>query len=334
MPSTLRWRPGNVLARCRCWARERNKMSLTNVDLPEPETPVTAIMHPSGKETSMSRRLCSRAPRTVTTSPVPGPAPRRHRDRPLAREVLPGDRCLVRHQAAPPGDRARVHDVAAVLPRARPDVHGVVRGANRLLVVLDHDDRVAEVAQALERADQALVVALVQADGGLVEHVEHADQAAADLAGQADALGLAARERPGRAGQRQVVEADVEQELHALAHFLEHPVGDHVLALGELQLGHGADRGFDRQAAQLVDVPAVDGHGQRLGLQPRAVALGAVDLADVLLDLLTRPVRLGLAVAALQPRDDALEVRVVGPGPVEPVLVGDAHGAGCPCRRG
>ena len=47
-------------------------MSLTSVDLPEPETPVTATRQPSGNDTSMSLRLCSRAPRTVTTSPVPG----------------------------------------------------------------------------------------------------------------------------------------------------------------------------------------------------------------------------------------------------------------------
>ena len=32
-------------------------MSLTSVDLPEPETPVTATNSPSGNETSMSRRL-------------------------------------------------------------------------------------------------------------------------------------------------------------------------------------------------------------------------------------------------------------------------------------
>ena len=47
-------------------------MSFTSVDLPEPDTPVTAMQQPRGNETSMSRRLCSRAPRTVTTSPVPG----------------------------------------------------------------------------------------------------------------------------------------------------------------------------------------------------------------------------------------------------------------------
>lgn len=41
-------------------------MSLTRVDFPEPETPVTAVSTPSGKATSMSWRLFSRAPWTVS----------------------------------------------------------------------------------------------------------------------------------------------------------------------------------------------------------------------------------------------------------------------------
>jgi hypothetical protein len=63
--------------------------------------------------------------------------------------------------------------------------------------MLDHDHRVAQVAQAGEGAEQAFVVALVQADRRLVEHVHHADQAGADLAGQADALRLAAGQGVG-----------------------------------------------------------------------------------------------------------------------------------------
>ena len=47
-------------------------MSLTSVDLPEPETPVTATKQPSGKLTSMSLRLFSRAPWTVSSRPGVG----------------------------------------------------------------------------------------------------------------------------------------------------------------------------------------------------------------------------------------------------------------------
>ena len=67
--------------------------------------------------------------------------------------------------------------------------------------------------RCIERADQPLVVALVQADARLVEDVEHTHQAGADLRGQADALRLAAGQSGRGAVERQVVEPDVQQEL-------------------------------------------------------------------------------------------------------------------------
>jgi hypothetical protein len=56
----------------------------------------------------------------------------------------------------------------------------------------------------------------------LVEHVEHADQAGADLGGQPDALRLAAGQRGRGAVEREVVEADVEQEPEPGVDLLEH----------------------------------------------------------------------------------------------------------------
>ncbi len=101
---------------------------------------------------------------------------------------------------------------AAVHAGAGAEVDDVVGAADRVLVVLDDDHRVAEVAQPHQRVEQALVVALVQADRRLVEDVHDADEAGADLAREADALRLAARERLGAAIERQVVEADVGEE--------------------------------------------------------------------------------------------------------------------------
>ena len=86
-----------------------------------------------------------------------------------------------------------------MLAGAGAEIDEVVRRAHRLLVVLNHDHGVADVAQPLERRDELLVVALVQSDRRLVEDVEHADQRGADLRGQADALSLAARQRGGGA---------------------------------------------------------------------------------------------------------------------------------------
>ena len=149
----------------------------------------------------------SKLPNDKTETTAAGhlrPPPGRRRDRLAAGQVRPGRRLLVGQQAL---HRAAVHDVAAVLAGARADVDDPVGGADGVLVVLDHDQRVAQVLQPDQRLDQPVVVPLVQADGRLVQHVEHADQAGADLGGQPDALRLAAGEGAGAAVQRQVVQA-------------------------------------------------------------------------------------------------------------------------------
>ena len=46
------------------------------------------------------------------------------------------------------------HQLAAVYARARADVHDPVRLTHGLFVVLHHDERIAQVAQALERGDE------------------------------------------------------------------------------------------------------------------------------------------------------------------------------------
>src|SRR5439155_15276036 len=65
-PVTRVCRPGTCRAPLSLFASTDARMSLTSVDLPEPETPVTDVSTPSGNDTSISRRLCSRAPTTVS----------------------------------------------------------------------------------------------------------------------------------------------------------------------------------------------------------------------------------------------------------------------------
>ena len=98
----------------------------------------------------------------------------RHRDGELARQVAPGQRRGIRHDL---GRRPLGDDFAAMHPGPRPHVDQVIGLQDRLFVMLHHQHGVADVAQPLERAEQAGVVALVQADGRLVQDVEHPDQA-------------------------------------------------------------------------------------------------------------------------------------------------------------
>ena len=62
-------------------------------------------------------------------------------------------------------------DVPAAGAGPGADVDHPVGRANGLFIVLDDDDRVAEVAQIQEGVEEAAVVPLVQTDGGLIEDV-------------------------------------------------------------------------------------------------------------------------------------------------------------------
>ena len=97
----------------------------------------------------------------------------------------------------------------------------MVGGANRIFIVLYHNHGIAEIAQVDQRPQQTFVIALVKADGRLIQHVHHADQTGANLACQSNTLGFAAGERFRRTGQRQIVEANVDQELEAVANLFE-----------------------------------------------------------------------------------------------------------------
>src|SRR5690606_34721079 len=96
-------------------------------------------------------------PRSAQDERLPvAPAAFRWRlDRPLAAEVLTGDRFIDLSEVV---DLARADDTAAMNPGARTDVDDPVGRAHHLFVVLDDDQRVAEVPQPLERSDQAGVV--------------------------------------------------------------------------------------------------------------------------------------------------------------------------------
>ena len=88
----------------------------------------------------------------------------------------------------------------------------MIRAPDRVLVVLDHQQRVALVAELRERIEQHAIVTRMKADGRLVEHVADTLQVRAELGGEPDALRLASRERRRCPIERNVAEPDVLQE--------------------------------------------------------------------------------------------------------------------------
>ena len=112
-------------------------------------------------------------------------------------------------------------EVAAGVACARAEVHDEIGAADGVFIVLDDEDGVAEIAQMLERAEQARIVAGMQTDGWFVENVENAAKARADLRGEADALRFAAGKSGGGAVQAEIAEADGQQKIEALGDFFE-----------------------------------------------------------------------------------------------------------------
>ena len=105
----------------------------------------------------------------------------------------------------------------------------------------------------------------MQADGGFIEDIEHAEHGRTDLGRQADALGLA----PGKAGagpiQAQVVETDVGEEGQSFANFDAYPPG-HIA----LSAGSEAGSGIVQAAFKVREENLKFSDGKRVELMNRA----------------------------------------------------------------
>ena len=205
--------------------------------------------------------------------PVARTTHRRHFDGSFAIEVLRGERMLLQHLA-----RGALKDhFTPQSTRLGTHIHHIVGRQHHILVVLHHDDRVAYVAQLLERVNQSVVVALMQSDAGLIEDVEHVDQLRANLCGQADTLTLPSREAHRGAVERKVVEPHIEQELEAGADLLQNLGGNLLLLLIQLRLHllHPVVEFADIHGGQLGDVLIQQAVRERFAVEPLPATLGA-----------------------------------------------------------
>ena len=181
------------------------------------------------------------------------------------------------------------NDVAAALAAFGAEVEHVVSVADDVEIVLDDDDGVAEVGEAMQHFQQLAHVVEVQAGGGFVEQVERTPGLPlGQLAGQLHALRFAAGKRGRGLAQMDVAEADIDQRL---------------------QLGRGGGNVFedrqrvgDGQVEQVGDRVAVEADLQGLLIVTAAVAYVAQDVhvgQEVHLDALLALALAGFAAPAL-----------------------------------
>ena len=105
----------------------------------------------------------------------------------------------------------------------------------------------------------------MQTDRGLVQHIEHAGQSAADLGGQTDALALATGKRARRPGKREIIQTHTLQELQTVLDLLHDLAADLLLLFGEVRLVLPDKLQFipDRHLTELADVLIPDSHGKQ-----------------------------------------------------------------------
>ena len=90
------------------------------------------------------------------------------------------------------GDKA-----STVPPRTWPKIDHVVGPPNGLFIVLHDKNCVSQIAQVFESVEKAPVVAMMQADGGLIENIENTAKLRSNLRRQANALSFAAGQSGG-----------------------------------------------------------------------------------------------------------------------------------------
>jgi len=165
----------------------------------------------------------------------------------LPRERGPGS-CKI-------GGCALEHDPAAVMAGARAEVDDPVGVRHDGLVVLDHDDAVAGLHEAIQHVEQIVDVREVQARRRLVEHVHRPLLRHRD--GELEALSFPAGECVERLAEGDVTEADLD---HSRQSRVRRPAPDELAGFSHR---HGHD---------LVDVPAVEAVLEHLVGEPRAIA--------------------------------------------------------------
>ena len=189
----------------------------------------------------------------------------------------------------------------------RTDIDDMVGSVHGVLIVLDHNQCVAQITQTLERIEQLVVVALVQTDGRLVQNIQHAHERRTDLRRQTDALALAARQRTRSTRQGQVFQTDRLQKSQTVQDFLDDTITDLVLHLGQFQIMHEIQCLGDRQFTVLGDVQTAHCDRKNLFFETMAVTVRAENLTHAVLNLGTHVIAVRLVIAAFQIVDDALE---------------------------
>ena len=191
--------------------------------------------------------------------------------------------------------------------------------------MLDNDEGIAEVAKPNEGVDEPLVIALVEPDRWLIEHIQNSHEARANLSREADALRLSPGQGSGGTREVEVVQSHVDEEAEPCVDFAENLVGNHEVARGELDALEEGLRLANRKIRELGDRLSTDGDGQDFGAKPATLARGARRVPHELLVAFAGPIGFGVLVTALEVVHDSLKACRIAALAPEPVAVAHVH---------
>ncbi len=168
--------------------------------------------------------------------------------------------------------RSLHHHLAAVRARARAEVDNMIRAAHRFFIVLDDDERISFLAQGGQRFEQSQIVARMQTDRGLIEHVEDAAQIRTKLRREPNALRLTAAQGLRRTAEREIAQPDVFHELETLLNLRHEIGGNRFLISTEAQLADQSASLAGGERGEVIDRVTLQPHVARNGVQARAMA--------------------------------------------------------------
>ena len=107
--------------------------------------------------------------------------------------------------------------------------HHAIRSANGVFIMLDNHHGIASRDKFFKGIEQKDIVAGVQADGGLVQHVEDTTEAGAQLSRQPYPLNLSTAQALGGPVQGQIMKSHFRQKMAPFSHLMRNGFGDGVV---------------------------------------------------------------------------------------------------------
>ena len=189
--------------------------------------------------------------------------------------------------------RACGHNFAATAACAGTHIHDEISGTHGILVVLHHNQSVAQIPQLLQGSQQLIVIPLMQADGGLVQNIQHSHQGGANLGSQPNPLAFAAGESSGSPVQGQIGKAHIGEEFQSGLNFPDNLLRNQSHISVQMEIFHEFQFFFNAEGAEIHDSHAAHSHRPGNVGQPFSMAVGTRRGGHTLLHFLSGGIGLG-----------------------------------------